>query len=76
MNEDRRDRDDLEARLRASEERLRLAETAGGIATFELDLTTNEWEWTPQIAALFGLDPRTPKPSFADWERAVFIDDR
>ncbi len=75
MNEDRRHRDDLEARLRASEERLRLAETAGGIATFELDLSTNEWEWTPQIAALFGFDPRTPKPSFADWERAVFVDD-
>ena len=75
MNEDRRDRDDLEARLRASEERLRLAETAGGIATFELDLSTNEWEWTPQIAALFGFDPRTPKPSLADWERAIFVDD-
>ena len=66
---------DIEARLRASEERLRLAEAASGIAMFELDLVSNGWEWTPQIAALFGFDSRTPQPSFADWERVIFIDD-
>ncbi len=40
-DEDPRDREGIEARLRVSEERLRLAEVAGGIAMFELDLATN-----------------------------------
>jgi len=73
VNEDQRD--SVEARLRASEERFRLAQMAGGIGTFELDLASNEWAWTPQIAVLFGFDPHARKPSFADWERAIFIDD-
>ena len=30
----------------------------------------------PQVAALFGFDPRTAKPSFADWEAVIFVDDR
>src|SRR3984893_17693623 len=67
--------DSVEARLRASEERFRLAQMAGGIGIFELDLASNEWEWTPQIAVLFGFDPDTAAPSFADWQRVVFTDD-
>src|ERR1700720_568779 len=67
--------DSVEARLRASEERFRLAQMAGGIGIFELDLASNEWEWTPQIAVLFGFDPDTAAPSFADWLRVVFVDD-
>ncbi len=75
MDEDPRDKEGIQARLRVSEEQLRLAEVAGGIAMFELDLATNGWKWTPQIAALLGFDPRTPQPSFTDWERAIFVDD-
>jgi PAS domain S-box-containing protein len=73
MNE--RDTDSVDARLRASEDRFRLAQMAGGIGTFELDLISNQWEWTPQIAVLFGFDPETREPSFAAWERAIFVDD-
>ena len=54
MDEDPRDKEGIQGRLRASEEQLRLAEVAGRIAMFELDLATNGWKWTPQIAALFG----------------------
>jgi hypothetical protein len=75
VKKDQHDRDTIEARLRASEERFRLAQMAGGIGTFDLDLRSNAWEWTPQTAALFGFDFRAPKPSFADWEQAIFIDD-
>jgi len=67
--------DSVEARLHASEERFRLAQMAGGIGTFELDLASNAWEWTPQIAVLFGFDRHMRKASFADWERAIFSDD-
>jgi PAS domain S-box-containing protein len=70
-----RDNDEIGAHLRASEERLRLAEAASGIGTFELDLTSNQWEWTPQVAVLFGFDSRNLKQSFAEWERVIFVDD-
>ena len=75
MNDDERDTRDIEARLRTSEERLRLAEAASGIGMFELDLVSDRWEWTPQVAVLFGFDSQTPGASFADWERVIFIDD-
>src|SRR6185437_1078409 len=75
MNDGERDRREIEARLRISEERLRQAEAAGGIGMFELDLISDLWEWTPQVAVLFGLDSRSAGTSFADWERAIFVDD-
>ena len=46
MNDDERDTRDIEARLRTSEEQLRLAEAASGIGMFELDLVSDRWEWT------------------------------
>src|ERR1700722_9486763 len=64
-----------DARLRATEERFQLAQEAGGIGLFEWDLTTDEWEWTPHLAVLFGFDPNTVPRSFIDWRRAIFIDD-
>jgi hypothetical protein len=60
--------EDYKERLRASEERLRLGEIAGGIATFEYDYDNNTWNWTAQAAAILG---------FGDlyrWEKAVFFD--
>jgi PAS domain S-box-containing protein len=75
MHDDPSDRQSVEARLRASQERLRQAEVAGGFATFELDLATRTWAWTPELAVLFGRDRRTEETSFADWERAIFVDD-
>ena len=38
-------------------------------------LSTDEWEWTPYIAELFGLNPDKARPCFADWEHAIFPDD-
>ena len=60
-----------EARLRASEERLRLGEIAGGIATFEYDYASHAWNWSAQAAAIFGLG----EEKLDHWEKAVFIDD-
>src|ERR1700730_15133187 len=66
------DRDgEYEERLRASEERLRLGEIAGGIATFEYDYASGEWNWSAQAAAIFGLD----KQKLDHWESVVFVDD-
>ena len=64
------DRDeDYKGRFRASEERLRLGEIAGGIATFEYDYDNNTWNWTAQAAAILGL------ADLDRWEKAVFFDD-
>jgi PAS domain S-box-containing protein len=75
MSEDRSRRDQIEQRLKATEERFRIAQVAGGIGWFEWDLGTDAWECTPHVAFLFGFDPETQRPLFADWQAAIFIDD-
>src|SRR6202521_4737416 len=75
MDEDRSRREQIERSLRATEERFRVAQIAGGIGWFEWDLVTDAWEWTPHVAILFGFDPETPRPQLADWQPAIFIDD-
>jgi PAS domain S-box-containing protein len=75
MSEDSSRRDHVEQRLKATEERFRIAQAAGGIGWFEWDLTTDAWDWTPHVAILFGFDPETPRPQLADWQPAIFIDD-
>ena len=75
MSDDRTRRDQIEQRLKATEDRFRIAQVAGGIGWFEWDLVTDAWEWTPHVAVLFGFDPETPRPRFADWQPAIFIDD-
>src|SRR5580700_9954780 len=65
----------LAERAGASEERLRLGEAAGGIATFELNLAESKWDWSPRAAALFGFDPEAAERSLETWDRTVFPDD-
>ena len=66
MSEERSSRDQIEQRLKAIEERFRIAQVAGGIGWFEWDLVTDAWEWTPHVAILFGFDPETPRPRVRD----------
>src|ERR1700688_3793363 len=66
------DRDEeYKERLRASEERLRLGEIAGEIATVEYDYASGAWNWSAQAAAIFGRDEQ----ELDHWEKAVFFDD-
>ena len=58
-----------------AEARLRAAETASGIGFFEYNLSTRQWQSSPTIAALFGLDPETAPPDFEQWHPAIFVDD-
>jgi PAS domain S-box-containing protein len=62
---------EFEKRVHASEERLRLVEAASGVATFDLDLTSGNWNWSPQATSLFGLDAA----ALQDWQQTVFVDD-
>lgn len=75
MSDYQAERDETARTSRGTEERFRIAQVAGGIGWFEWDLATNTWEWTPHVAVLFGFDPETSRPSFADWQPAIFIDD-
>ena len=59
----------------ASYETLQRAEAASRIGAFELDLTSKHWVWSPQVAALFGLDPQSAPSRFDEWLLAVFPDD-
>ena len=58
-----------------SEERLRLGEAASGMGTFVLDLGSGEWDWSTQVATLFGVEPAEGGRTFAAWERFIFPDD-
>ncbi|HEV7266260.1 MAG TPA: PAS domain S-box protein [Falsiroseomonas sp.] len=48
------------AALRTSEQRLRLAQEAGGIGAWELDLATGERHWSLGTYRLWGIEPGTP----------------
>jgi hypothetical protein len=50
MGGDRSRRDEIEQRLKATEERFRIAQVTGGIGWFEWDLVTDAWECTPHVA--------------------------
>jgi PAS domain S-box-containing protein len=72
----------LEARLeaehviRASEERLRLAQQAAGIGTFERNVQTGVLTWTPEMEALYGLSPGDFEKTQTVFENLIHPDDR
>jgi PAS domain S-box-containing protein len=49
-----------EARLAASEERLRLAIEVAGLGTWDRDLATGELVWNEQLYRMMGFEPGTP----------------
>jgi len=75
MYDNERSRNELEMRVSASEERLRLAEAASGIATFELNFEAGVWDWSPQATVLFGRNPLPEEDLSTTWEQVVFVDD-
>ncbi|MBL0423366.1 PAS domain S-box protein [Ramlibacter sp. AW1] len=60
------DRRLAEQRLQASDERLRLALQAGGMATWQRNFSTGEAWWSPEMFALHGLSATDPPPSYLD----------
>ena len=50
----------------------------GGLSAagaFEMDLVGGRWEWSPEVAALFGFEARSAPADFQEWQRNVFVDD-
>ena len=57
-----------------AEERLRIAESASGIGTFEMEVASGRLVWSEQLTTLFGLEENA-EPSLAALESVIFVDD-
>ena len=62
--------------LRASAERMRLAQQVSQIGTFEWNIQTGENVWTPEIVAMYGLTTDTFVRTQAAWENLIHPEDR
>ncbi|MEP6543846.1 PAS domain S-box protein [Microcoleus vaginatus GB1-A2] len=65
----------VEAELKNNQERLKVAQQAGKIGTFEWNVQTDELACTPEFEALYGLPPGGID-SYQSWAQMVHPDDR
>ena len=65
-----------EAALRFSEERLRLAQSAAGIGTWDWDISANSAVCSTQYYQLYGVPYRAGFPSLEDWLQQLHPEDR
>ncbi len=70
------ERREAEQELLRSKERLELAKRAAGQGVWDWNIPTGEFNWSPEIFTLFGLDVDADSPSFATWEAAMHPEDR
>ena len=70
------ERQRAEEALCASEERLRLAQQAARIGTFEWNIQTGANTWTPELEAMYGLPPGGLGGTQTAFENLVHADDR
>ena len=70
------DKKKAEEALRASEERLRLAQQIAHIGSFEWNIQTGVNTWTPELEAMYGLQPGTFTGTQTAFENLVHADDR
>lgn len=64
-----------EAALRSSEERLRLAQEAGGVGSWEWTIETGALHWSESCHRLHGTDPGEP-PRYEAWLAGIHPEDR
>jgi len=69
------ERSRIASELRASEERLRLAQRAARIGTFECFMKDERIVWTPELQALYGLPDGPVDESIAFWRSLVEPED-
>jgi len=67
---------EAEDALREKEERLRLAQRAANMGSWDIDLQTGDVAWSEGLFDLFGLHPEDGIPSDEAWARLVHPDDR
>jgi PAS domain S-box-containing protein len=74
--EEMAERKRAEAALRESEERLRFAQKAANIGTFDWNIETGVNTWTPELEAIYGLPQGGFRRTQLAWEELVHPDDR
>jgi len=65
-----------EEQARRSEERLRFALDAASMGTWDWDLSTNEVQWSDNLARIHGLPDGAFDGTFASYEREIHPEDR
>jgi PAS domain S-box-containing protein len=70
------DRKRAEEALRASEERLRLAVSAGPMATWDWHVPSGEVSWNDEHFRILGYEPGSIVPSYQAWAERVHPEDR
>lgn len=74
---DTTERKEAEDRLRSSEERLRLAQEAASVGTFDWDVASGRVSWSPKMFEMYGISPDTPSDALYEaWLDALHPDDR
>ena len=76
MVEEITDKKTAEEAVRASEERLRLAQQIAHVGSFEWSIQTGVNTWTPELEAMYGLLPGTFTGTQTAFENLVHPDDR
>jgi len=66
----------IEAGLTESEERMRLATEAAGIATWDIDLDTDAAVWSAEFYRMLGYTPGLVRPSWSAWRDCIHPADR
>jgi PAS domain S-box-containing protein len=64
-----------EQELTLGHERLAMALRAGRSGTFDWDIQNNINTWSPEVEALYGLEPGTFGGTYQDWEPFLFPED-
>ncbi len=67
---------DLRRDLAAVNERLALAQRSAGAGLWDWDIRRREMYWSPELFALFGLDPALSPADRATWQAILHPDDR
>ncbi|MCX6021574.1 MAG: ATP-binding protein, partial [Chloroflexi bacterium] len=62
--------------LRSTNERLELAQDAGNVGVFDLDVVARRGVWTPQLERMFGLEPGTYSGTLEEWSGRLHLEDR
>ncbi|WP_162244040.1 PAS domain-containing hybrid sensor histidine kinase/response regulator [Pseudorhodoferax sp. Leaf265] len=69
------DQNKTQEALHKASARLNVAQDAGGIGLFDLDLVTNEHYWSPQLERLWGLEGTTDR-SYWTWNKRLVEQDQ
>lgn len=68
-------RKEAEEALRQSELRLRIAQKAAGVATFDWEIRRSEMTWSPEALGMMGLQAGVLGGSYEDWIAMIHPDD-